>query len=297
MDDETVTFGQQLELKSDEWQPGRYAVDVDPGWNCPTVPHGGVMASIASRAMALELGRVAREGAEPMTLRTQTTVFAAPVPAGPVTVDVTVLRSGRTMSQARAEVRAVGADAGHTTIAVFGHDRRGFELVDLEMPEVAPPEDCSSFRDEPPEGVDWDLPRFPFWDRVEGRPALGHAPWEDYVPTTSDSVVWYRFDDPLRQADGTLDPLALVTFADTMPSAVGELLGPDDTAWYPPSADLTVHVLGEARSEWILAHKRLRRASGGYCSAEVALWDPGGDRPNLVAHATQVMFFTFPAAD
>jgi acyl-CoA thioesterase len=297
LDTETVTFARQLELKMDEWQPGRYAVDVDPAWNCPAIPHGGIMASIASRAMTLELARVAaddgRGGADSMALRTQTTVFAAPVPAGPVTIDVAVLRSGRTMSQARAEVRAAGADAGHTTVAVFGRPRRGFELVDLEMPEVPPPGDCPSFRDEPPEGVDWDPNAFPFWLHVEGRPALGHAPWDRWVPTTSETASWMRFDDPPTRPDGTLDPLALVTFADTMPSAVGELLGPDDMDWYAPSADLTVHVLAEPRSEWILAHKRLRRATGGYCSAEVALWDPD-PAVGLVAHATQVMFFTTP---
>jgi acyl-CoA thioesterase len=302
LDTETVTFARQLELKMDEWQPGRYAVDVDPAWNCPVIPHGGVMASIASRAMTLELARVAagdgpgdRDGAESMALRTQTTVFAAPVPAGPVTIDVDVLRSGRTMSQARAEVRAEGADpgVGHTTVAVFGRPRRGFELVDLEMPEVPPPDDCPSFRDEPPEGADWDPKAFPFWLHVEGRPALGHAPWDRWEPTTSDTASWMRFDVSPTRLDGSLDPLALVTFADTMPSAVGELLGPDDMDWYAPSADLTVHVLAEPRSEWILAHKRLRRATDGYCSAEVALWDPD-PAVGLVAHATQVMFFTVP---
>lgn len=292
-DSRRVTFADQLALKPDEWQVGRYTVDVDPGWNCPMVPHGGVMASIASRAMSLELARVAGNDAPPMALRTQTTVFAAPVPAGPVTVDVTIIRAGRTMSQARADVRAVGADAGHTTIAVFGHSRQGFELVDLEMPTAPPPEECFSFRDDPPDGVDWNLPLFPFWELVEGRPAVAHAPWEDWVPTSSDSVFWYRFDDAPRLADGSLNPLTLVTFADVMPSAVSELLGPDQPEWYAPSADLTVHVLAEPRSEWILAHKRLRRATAGYCSAEVALWDPD-PAIGLVAHATQVMFFTSP---
>jgi acyl-CoA thioesterase len=293
VDHTPVTFARQLELQVDPSLTGRYHVDVDPAWNCPTVPHGGVMASIASRAMALELGQWAPADDPPMALRTQTTVFAAPVPHGPVTVDVTILRAGRTMSQARAEVRAQGAEAGHTTVAVFGHPRPGFDLLDLEMPKVPPPEDCPSFRDPLPEEADWDAPLFPFWAMVEGRPALGHAPWDDYVPTTSDWAGWYRFDTPPVRDDRTLDPLALVTFSDTMPSAVSELLGPDQPEWYPPSADLTVHVVGEARSEWILAHKRLRRAADGYCSAEVALWDPD-PKIGLVAHATQVMFFNFP---
>ena len=58
-----------------------------------------------------------------------------------------------------------------------------------------------------------------------------------------------------------------------------------------PSADLTVHVLGESRSEWVLAHLRAHRAGEGYASGELALWDP---EAGLVAFATQVMIFTFP---
>jgi acyl-CoA thioesterase len=72
---------------------------------------------------------------------------------------------------------------------------------------------------------------------------------------------------------------------------VGERMGPGQPMWYPPSADLTVHLLGAARSEWLLAHLRARRASDGYASVEMATWDQTGQ---LVAHAAQVMFMTFP---
>jgi acyl-CoA thioesterase len=69
-------------------------------------------------------------------------------------------------------------------------------------------------------------------------------------------------------------------------------MGPGQPDWYPPSADLTVHVLDEARSGWLLAHLHARRATAGYASVESALWDPT-DR-SLVAHAAQVMFLSFP---
>jgi len=59
---------------------------------------------------------------------------------------------------------------------------------------------------------------------VEGRPTLGHAPWDDYEAESSLCASWYRFDDPPRGDDGTWDPLALVTLCDTMPGAVGERL-------------------------------------------------------------------------
>jgi acyl-CoA thioesterase len=280
-------FAKQTMLVAEPATPGRYRVDVDPRWNCPVVPQGGMMVALAAKAMAVELD-------EPdQRLRSLTTVFAGQVPSGPVTIDVRVLRRGRSISQAVADVRAPGADAGHATVAVFGRSRAGFEFTDLRMPEVPPPHECPSFRDPlPPEAGDFERrPPFPFWENVEGRPALGHPPWDEYVPSSSECAAWYRFDEPPMLADGTLDPFAVVALCDLMPSSVGERMGPGQPQWLPPSADLTVHLLAEARSEWLLAHLRARRASDGYASLEMAAWDQTGQ---LVAHAAQIMFITFP---
>jgi hypothetical protein len=104
-------------------------------------------------------------------------------------------------------------------------------------------------------------------------------------------------DEPPILADGTLDPLALIVMADTMPGAVGEKLGPQHRhGWFAPSVDLTFHLLGSCRSEWVFAHNLARHAGQGYASAEMALWDfgpDGNDEGRLVAYATQVCFFTF----
>ena len=62
--------------------------------------------------------------------------------------------------------------------------------------------------------------------------------------------------------------------------------------WWAPSADLTVHLLGDHRSEWVLARNRARHAGDGYASLEVELWD--AETRTLAAYATQLMIFTFP---
>ena len=90
--------------------------------------------------------------------------------------------------------------------------------------------------------------------------------------------------------DGRLDPLAILTMCDTMPGAVGERMGRDHH-WLPPSCDLTVHMLGDAHTEWILAVNRCRRASDGYASAEMEIWDGTGE--HLVAY--EVSPFVVPA--
>src|SRR5262245_4794109 len=204
----TTAFGRQMALRADPGVSGRHHVDVDTRWNCPIVPHGGTMAALAAGAMAAEIG-------DPdQALRSLTTVFAAPVPPGPVEIDVTVLRRGRSMTQATAVTHAPGEAVGHTSVAVFGRDRGGFEFAERTMPAIGPPGEYPSFRDPlPPEalaaGFVDEGPPFAFWENVTGRPVLGHAPWEDYVPASSERGYWYRFDEPPLRSDGTLQPPAV----------------------------------------------------------------------------------------
>ena len=272
--------------------PGRFVGEIDESWNLRPLPQGGVVAALAARAMATELG----DGDQ--ALRMLHTTFVAPVAQGPVDVAVEVLRRGRSMSHARAEVRNPGSDHGHLSTAVFGGPRRGFAFTDLEPPTgVVPLAEARSFRGPLPDGVEG-FPPNPFWEtRLEGRGALGHAPWEEYVPDRAEYATWHRLDDPPMGRDGVLDPLALIVCADTMPGAVAEKLGPNQRmGWFGPSVDLTVHILDACRSEWILAHNRARHAGDGYSSVDMALWDCGADgtgTPRLVAYATQLCFFTF----
>jgi len=272
--------------------PGWYTATVDPSWNLRPLPQGGIVTALALRAMAAELDDPAQR------LRTLHTVFVAQVGDGPVDISVDVLRRGRSVSHLRAEVANTGAPRGHVTTAVFGSTRHGFEFTDLEPPAaVAAPDACRSFRDPPPSGVE-PFPPTPFWDqRVEGRGVLGHAPWEDYVPDRAEHGTWYRLDEPPILDDGSLDPLALVVLADTMPGAVSEKIGPGHrSGWFAPSIDLTVHLFDACRSPWVLAHNRARFAGDGYASLDMALWDygpDGSDRPRLVAYATQICLFSF----
>lgn len=274
-------FLDQTQVHEVDGRPSAYRAWLTDDWNCPIVPHGGVVTAVALRAMETALG------VPDQRLRSATSTFVAPVQPGDLEVEVEVLRRGRSISQVSASLHNVGEAEGLRCTAVFGSERRGFEFTELEMPEVPPPAASPSWRDVPPDAP----PRhvvFNFWDHVESRMAHGHLPWMPYDPTTSDRVYWYRFDEP-PLIDGKLDPLAVVALCDTMPGAVAEKLGSGD-GWIPPSADLTVHLVGDTSSEWILAHNRAHHAGDGYASVEIVLWDPAG---HLLAYATQLMFFAF----
>lgn len=280
-------FIRETAVASDDAHAGRYRAELTPDWCAPMLPQGGIVAVVATRAMEAELAQPAQR------LRSVSVVFAGQVRTGPVEIDVGVIRRGRSISQLTATVRNPGEAAGTTAIAVFGTARPGFDFTDLLMPDAPPPEKCASFRDADgaaEEDVRW---HFPYWDFVTGHSVSAHAPWEPHEITSSERSSWYRFDEAPRLADGRLDPHGLVTLCDTMPGAVGERVGEGRgrAAWMSPSADLTVHILGEWRSEWLLARNRARRAGDGYASLEMELWDP---ETGLVAYGTQMMFFSFP---
>jgi acyl-coenzyme A thioesterase PaaI-like protein len=271
---------------------GRYHGRIEDEWVLRPLPQGGFVTAMACRAMQDALGDTEQR------LRSLTTTFVAKVRHGAVEIDTEVLRRGRSMSHVRAEVRNPGADRGHLTTAVFGGPRRGFSFTDLEPPaDIPPPDECPRFRDPVPPGVE-PFPPMPFWDElVEGRAGSGHPPWEEYEPDRAEHATWYRFDEPPYLDDGVIDPLSLIVLVDTMPGAAAEKLGPGLRGWFAPSVDLTVHLLDDCRSPWVLAHNRARHAGDGYASADMALWDCGSDAtdvPRLVAYATQVFVFTFP---
>jgi acyl-CoA thioesterase len=276
-----------LELVPVAGHAGRFTASISEPWTLAAVPQGGIVAAVAARGMATTLG------IPEQTLRSLSVVFAGKVAGGPVDVDVTVLRAGRSMSQLTATVRNPGATAGLTAVAVFGAPRRGFEFTDRGFPEVPPPDGLRSFRDPIPDGVDFEFTRapLPFWEEIiETRPAVGRPPWEPHEDGPAEVAFWYRIDDPPLDDDGYLDPLASIVVCDTMPNAVAQKIGPD-ADWFGPSADLTIHLLDRARPGWLLGHNLARHAGDGYASVEMALWDPDG--PTLVAYATQVMFFAF----
>jgi acyl-CoA thioesterase len=262
---------------------GRYRATLDHGWDLVRYPQGGVVAAFALRAAECELGLPEQQ------LRTCTTIFSGAVEAGDLDISVTVLRRGRSASQVSAEIRNRGTDAGATVVAVFGSSRRGPEVLDVRPPVVSPPLQCPSYRDPRPDGEPSADP-VPFWDRVEGRAALGHPPWVEFEPTTSDVATWLRFDEaPLTDA-GAVDPLGVVTLADRMPGAFMQAIGNSGPRWFAPSADLTVHLLAPLTTQWLLAHDRARWAGDGWGSVESTLWD---ERGAIVAYATQMVVFTY----
>ena len=141
----------------------------------------------ALRAMQEALGR------PELALVTANAIFLAPVPPGPVTIDVEVLRDGRTASQVAADLRVDGKLALRVH-GVFGvaHDTE-LAFLDVQFPEVPLPHEIAP--PAPPDAY-----RGPFGAHQLPRPdrlAAGDvAPWDpDFRPAPPHQVV-----DPARVA-------------------------------------------------------------------------------------------------
>lgn len=279
-----------LDLEADG--EGRFRTEIGEAWQLATLPQGGIVVALAVEAMERVLG------APGQSLRTLTGMFAGQVAGGEVQVDVQVLRRGRSMSQLTATVHNPGSEAGTTVMVAFGQPRRGFEFTELAPPIVEGPEGIRGFRDPLPEGIDFEFTRgpMPFWERVvESRPVIGRPPWEEFDPDgEARQVSWMRLDHSPRRPDGSLHVAGPLVACDTMPGSVGQKIDPAEGMWFGPSVDYTFHSFGPPAEDWMLIDYRARQAGDGYASVESALWDMADrERPRLISHACQMMFFVF----
>lgn len=259
--------------------PGWFTANLCDAWDFRT-PSGGVLMTVAMRAMYAELGD---PQLRPLSANTH---FCSPVPAGPLEIRVEILRQGRAAAQVRAQLTSTAVPGpGLEVSATFARQREGMEFVDTTRPDVPPPDDCPSMA-ELADTAGRERPRF--FENFDSRLAAGHLWWkDDWPPGPARLARWFRYNVTQRDEAGVLDPLALPPIADTMPPALIQKVGPDYPAFYAPSLDLTVHFLDNSSCDWLLTTAHARWARFGYATADVEIWDLDG---KLIAYATQMMF-------
>jgi acyl-CoA thioesterase len=256
--------------------PGWFTADLCTDWNFLT-PSGGVLMSIALRAMQLEL-----DDPELRPLSANT-LFMSPLPAGPMEIRVEILRRGAAAAQLRAELSSTTLPGpGLEVSATFARRLSyGPEFTDAIFPDVPMPEDVPAQKPEE---------RPAFFDnleivQVEGPAVFSNAGWE-----ASDALVtrWYRYRVPQLDAAGHFDRFALPPIIDNMPPAAFARIGSAGPPLHAPSLDLTIHFLDDCDDEWLLLRHRAKKAHEGFGTADVEVWSRGG---KLIAVGTQMMIF------
>jgi acyl-CoA thioesterase len=263
------------DVTADPGVEGRYRLDLSPAWNV-FYAFGGITMAVALRAAERALDR---DDLRPLTA---TALYVKPVSAGPVEIDVSVLRNGRTAAQATASLRNGGGGEGPALFltTAFGQSHPSLvDYVDARFPDVPPPEAC-----EPPPPQDDDSPfrDIPFHRQTDWRPT---HPWDrdNWQPSTAEMSSWTRLLKEPRLPDGSIDPVSLCIPADILGSAVSQRVPPDQP-WLVLTLELGLHFLQPTESAWVLQHTVAPHAGDGYASGHVFLWD---DQRRLLGFATQ----------
>jgi acyl-CoA thioesterase len=245
---------------------GRWSGHVHPRWNIGDNPNGGYLVSIALAALAR-----ASPHPDPVSV---TTHFLRPGTAGAdAEVATEVIRSGRTLTTARAALVQNGttrievvAAFGDLAPAAFDSDTPS---MTPPMPHVPAPERCLK-RSGLEQGIE-----LPILDRLD---VLIH-PDQARAGQAGEAVVsgW------IRLADGAdPDTRSLVMFADAFPPSLFGALG---MVGWVPTVELTVHVRRRPAPGWILGQFTTSDLNEGRMIEDGALWDETGA---LVARSRQL---------
>jgi len=219
---------------------GRYETTIDPTWWITVGPNGGYLAAIMLRAVIAELSDPERRP------RSVTIHFLRRPEAGPAGVDVTVERTGRSMSTVSVRLTQGGVTMALGVVAagvdrtnsVSFNDDHGLPLLSsggkVPLPENVPSIPVDPERDIPMRShydMRWVVGDLPFAPSGGGDQSAMCGGW-------------------IRLADGdAIDELVLLAMSDAwLPpifSRVSELVG-------VPTVDLTVHF--RARPVLLLDH-------------------------------------------
>ena len=241
----------------DDWLQGRTAF-------------GGLQVAMVLTAMR-------RLVPETIPLRVLQTTFVGPVPAGAVTVRARVLRRGKSVTHALAEIEVDGAVAC-IVVGVFGSARAStLAINESQYPELPAAE---TLRDMPL--VDGLTPRF--LQHTAQRWARSTPPFTG-APDAHSSI-YVRLDEPVR------GEAHLVALADVIPTPALSMLTQPAPA---SSLTWTLEILRSDFAEtsatpgWWLMDAEVSYGADGYLSQSALLWD-AQRRPVALSGQTVTVF-------
>ena len=237
----------------------------------PDSQHGGPPAALLTRAIE-RLERLERPGAAEQSERVVgrlTMELLGPVPVGPLTVQASVVRPGRSVElcEATAYDEARGRACARATAWLFPAGDDG------------PRQEREPLPHSPGDGVPKDPP--PGWsggylDAVDWRWIVGA------VSEPGPGVVWMRPRVSLVEGEPMSPVQRLMVCVD---SASGASAALDPAAWGFLNTELTVHVLRPPVGEWLCLQAATMLSSGSVGLATSDVYDEQG----LVARSAQAL--------
>jgi acyl-CoA thioesterase len=247
--------------------PGTYKARVHERWWVVRGPHGGYLAAIIARALEHSLGQPDRP------IRSFTTHFVAPPDEGPIRIQTSIERAGRSITYMSARVdqddRLVA-----TSLAAFSGPWKGFEFDDAPAPDVPGPEESIPVPHEG-EGIP------DFLGNFDMRFNLGNAPFIG----ADEAVIggWIRMRDK-----NVADAATIACYMDAWAPAVFPRSTEPIVA---PTIDLTIHfrapfpLEGATADDFYLGKFSSKLGRDGFFEEDGELWSPNG---LLVAQSRQL---------
>jgi acyl-CoA thioesterase len=246
---------------------GTYEGDISRDWWIVRGPNGGYVAAIVLRAMTATLGDDERQ------VRSLTVHYTRAPEEGPVRVDCTVERAGRSLTTLSARMTQDGALVALALAAFSTPWDAALEYDDVPAPEVPAPEQI----DELP----WVPPMPPMSRNFDMRFAIGGFPF-----TSSDESAiggWIRLREPTASDGALVAQLADAFFPAPFVRA--------SKPFAAPTIDLTVHFRaplpapGSRPDDFYLCRFESRLARDGFFEEDGLIWARDG---TLLAQSRQL---------
>lgn len=239
-------------------------------WNMAG-PFGGVTAATLLKAALLAFG----QGLEPVSL---TVNFCAPMTPGPVTLQTTELRRGKSVSHGLVQMRAADGLIVASATLVLALRQETFEHRCAVMPQVRPAASLWPMADDP---------RFAWLQQYEFRFAEGALDLAaDAATGTAASKLWVRDRAPRR-----LDWLSLAAFCDIFFLRIFHLrqsLAPAGTVSMSAIFHARPAELDRQGTSYLLGCADASVFSRNFFDQRAELWSEEG---TLLATSTQVAWF------
>jgi acyl-CoA thioesterase len=232
---------------------GRWSARIDRGWWIERGPNGGYLAAVVLRAVQAELDDASRPP------RSLTLHYFRPPVEGPATVEVEVLRQGRSLTNARARLTQ-GDRVCIEALVALAEERPGPAFADEPPPGVARPEDLPA---PPPSPIE-----IPIRDRFVQRHAVGAPPFTG--ADRAETGGWIRLED-----DQPVDHAVVAALTDAWVPAV---FSRAEVPTGVPTVDLTIHFRNQPpqRPGWCLVRFTTATAAEGYLEEDGQVWSEDG---------------------
>ncbi|MFC7221245.1 thioesterase family protein [Streptomyces polyrhachis] len=259
-----------------------YDTDLPGAWKVGMGINGGLLLSVAARALSAELGEGPTPHPHPFSI---SAYYLSTSTAGPATVEVDTLRRGRTVSTASASLCQPGEDGTPVerlrALATFGDlaAQDGDIRTSAKPPHLPAPEECFGTEAAPAEFK----AQSPLLDRVDLRLDPACVGWAVGAPSNKGEIRgWFRLPEGRDP-----DPLLLLLAVDILPPVSFDLGVPG----WAPTLELTAHVRAKPAPGWLRVVHSTRNFAGGYLEEDAEVWD-STDR--LVAQSRQLARVRLP---